>query len=165
MSEAGRIGLVYGGKDWMARLIRLVTRSPIHHTVIDLGDGTCASAETDGVKRRPLADYPDIIWVDRGTEEQRTSIAWFGGNEADRDTAYNRPAFVLAGLASLGLIPRCAAKPLADWADEQGYTCSGLVDTALEAAGIDLFPGMSPVYTTPAQLANALGAKAPAEVK
>lgn len=162
--QAGRIGLVYGGSDWMARLIRLVTKSQFHHVIIDLGDGTCASAETNGMERKHLSDYPNVVWFVIGTEEQQRTIAWFGANEVARNTAYNRPAFVLAGLADMGLVPRFLEYCVADWADDLGFTCSSLADTALEAAGIDLFPGQSPIYTSPADLARKLGAKVPAGV-
>ena len=160
-SITGRIGLVYGGRDWLARLIRVVTRSAFHHVIIDLGDGTCASAETNGMERKDLRDYPKVVWFTIGTEEQRRTIAWFGANEVQRNTAYNRPAFVLAGLADLGLVPRFLHQCVADWADEHGFTCSSLADTALEAAGIDLFEDQSPIYTSPADLARKLGAKVP----
>lgn len=147
----GRVGLVSGGTDWAAKLIRLVTRSPIHHVVIGLDDTYCISAEPDMVRRMPTAHYPHIEWLPaQGTPEQQRIIAWFATTLLGQP--YNNRGFVLAGLDALGLIPNWARIALAEWGD-RGYTCSQLVDVCHYAADIDLFEGPS-VYTYPAELAN-----------
>lgn len=150
----GDILLVSQGRDWAARVIVLVTRSPIHHAAIDLGDGTCISAEFHGVERKPITDFAHVQRISPGTPEQRHLAAWLA--EKYIGTPYNRAAFILAGLDALGLIPRILAQPLADWADDHGVICSSLVDTCYLAAGIDLLPGPS-AFTFPGELGALLG--------
>jgi hypothetical protein len=158
-SIVGRVGLVYGANDIAARIIRVVTHSPIHHSIIDLGDGTCASAELKSIERLPLSQFPNVIWVEPGTPEQRQSAAWFAASMIGH--AYNRPAFVLAGLDALHLVPGLLRKPLDDWATEYGFTCSGLVVASFNAANAD-WPTETPTYTSPADLAHILGVGAEA---
>jgi hypothetical protein len=153
-SVKGRVGLVYGADDWAARIIKVVTHSPIHHAIVDLGDGYCVSAEIDGIKRPPLSQFPNVIWVEPGTQQQRETAAWFAATLIG--TGYNRRAFVLAGLDALHLIPGLLRKPLDDWATEYGYTCSGLVVASFDVAGAD-WATETPTYTSPADLARLFG--------
>lgn len=151
----GCIGMVSGGQDPTAKLIRWVTRSPVHHIVIGVDDETCISAEPDGVRRMPIRHYPHIEWLPpQGTPAQLEQVVWHAENMCG--SRYNNHAFILAGLDALRLIPRWASQPLADWADDYGVTCSGLADLVHTAAGIDLFDGPS-LYTFPAEFVG-LGA-------
>ena len=149
----GDILLVSGGKDWAARIIVAVTRSPIHHAAIDLGDGTCISAEFNGVQRKSISDFAHVETVSPGTVEQRNLVAWLA--EKHIGQPYNKAAFILAGLNALHLIPSILAQPLADLADGHGVICSSLVDTCYLAAGIDLFPGPE-AFTWPGELGTLL---------
>jgi hypothetical protein len=143
MTTIGRIGLVSGGTDFWARLITVVTGSPVHHAVLDLGDGTCASAEPTGVERLPIEHFERIEWVEVGTLEQREAAAAAALAIVQRHAPYNKPSFVLAGLNSLGLIPPLVQEPLALLVRRFGYICSSLVDACFLTAGLDLFPGPS----------------------
>jgi hypothetical protein len=152
---AGDILLVSGGKDGWARWIRLVTRSPIHHVAIDLGDGMAASAEAPAVKIKPISEFAYVTVVSVGTPEQRQQVAWHAANMVGRK--YSRLGFILAGLDSLGLIPRFLQQPLSDLADETGCTCGSMVDECYLAVGIDLVPGPSGL-TWPGELGQLLDA-------
>ena len=151
MDTTGRIGLVSGGTDWASRLIVKVTGSPIHHAFIDCGDGTCVSAQPDGVKRMKVSDFPDVLWVEVGTLEQRQAAAKFALTLVNEP--YNVPAFILAGLNSMGLVPFAVQPPLAIAVRPFGYICSQLVDAAFYAAGLGLFPGPS-AFVWPGELAR-----------
>ena len=150
----GDILLVSGGTDPAARLIVFVTRSPVHHAAIDLGDGTCISAETDGVQRKPISEFAHVQTLTVGTPEQRAQAAWFA--EGLVKQPYNKAAFILAGLSSLGLIPGFLEQALADLVDGRGYICSSLVDTCYLAAGLDILPGPS-AFTWPGELVQLTG--------
>lgn len=149
----GDILLVSEGTDWAARLIVFVTRNPVHHAAIDRGDGTAVSAETTGVCIKPISDFAKVQAVSIGTPEQREQAAWFA--EGLVNQPYNKAAFILAGLSSLGLMPRFLEQALADLVDGHGYICSSLVDTCYLAAGIDLIEGPS-TFTWPGELTTLL---------
>jgi cell wall-associated NlpC family hydrolase len=152
----GDILLVSGGRDFWARVIVAVTANPIHHAAIDLGDGTCISAEMNGVQRKPISDFAHVDTLSIGTPEQRNLVAWHAENYIG--TRYNQAAFILAGLDALHLIPGIARQPLADLVDDWGVICSSLVDTCYLAAGIDLFPGPE-AFTWPGELGKLVGAE------
>ena len=149
----GDILLVSQGQDFFAKVIRLVTRNPIHHAAIDLGDGTCISAEINGVQRKPNTDFAHVDTLSIGTPDQRNLVAWLAEQYVGQP--YNKRAFVIAGLNAMHLIPAFLAQPLADWADDYGVICSSLVDTCYLAAGIDLFPGPE-AFTWPGELGKLL---------
>jgi hypothetical protein len=151
--SAGDILLVSSGGDKWARIIRFVTRSPIHHAAIDLGDGTAASAEAPAVRIRPVTDFATVQTLSVGTVEQRAQVASFARNMVGQP--YSRLGFVLAGLDALGLIPGILQQPLADLADETGVTCGSMVDACYLAVGIDLVPGPS-ALTWPGELGQML---------
>ena len=150
----GDILLVSEGRDIAARIIVFVTRNPVHHAAIDRGDGTAVSAETTGVCIKPISDFARVQAVTIGTPEQREQAAWFA--EGLVKQPYNKAAFILAGLSSLGLVPRFLEQALADLVDGHGYICSSLVDTVFLAAGVDILPGPS-AFTWPGELVQLTG--------
>lgn len=152
--SAGDILLVSGGSDGYARVIRWVTKSPIHHAAIDLGNGTAASAEAPRVKIKPISEFANVQTLSVGTPEQRRAVAFHALNMVG--VPYSRLGFVLAGLDAVGIIPQFLSQPLADWADEFGVTCGSMVDACYLAAGIDLLPGPSGLVW-PGELGRLLG--------
>jgi hypothetical protein len=146
----GRIGLITEHAGKWPTIIRLVTRSPYTHAVIALDDQWCISAELPHVIRQPIATYRNIHWMPPlGTPEQMSSVAWHANAMAEAKVPYNRLAFALAGLASLGINPPAW---LRNWATGCGLTCSMACDQAHAAAGIDLIG--DPVTTWPGRLAD-----------
>ena len=151
--SAGDILLVSGGRDGWAKWIRLVTRSPIHHAAIDLGNGTASSAEAPAVRIKPISEFAHVTRLSIGTPEQKAKVAFHALLMVGRP--YTRLGFILAGLDSLGLIPRFLQQPLSDLADEFGVTCGSMVDECFLAAGVDLLPGPSGL-TWPGELGQLL---------
>ena len=150
MVDLGAFGVVKTG-GWVARAIRVITRSTVNHAFVRVGDdGSIVEAEPKGAAHG--ADgYPAAIWSTGPLDdEQRTKVA----REALRlvGTPYNFVDVAALGVAKIlhQRTPRWVARRLSR---PDRLQCAQLVDEAYLRAGIHLFDdGRLPGEVTPGDL-------------
>lgn len=122
---------------WKARVIRWVTRSPVNHAVLHVGDGQIVEAQPHGARLSPAATYPAAIWSAMSlTAEQRASIAVHGRSHVGAPYSWlDDAAIALADVFGRKLplfIRRRLSRP-------DRLQCAQLVDLSYHEAGIHLF--------------------------
>jgi len=130
----GQIGLVTDKRHWMGRAILCITGWRYHHTVIAVSDTHCVSAEPGGVRRRPITDYPGVVWSQYAmTDKQAHMVA--GIAEYSLGIRYDYLACIAHAVAAITKVdtPTWIQRWLADRAPT---TCSALAQAAVNAAGL-----------------------------
>ena len=128
----GQVGLIADKRHWMGRAILRVTGWRYHHTVIAVSDTHCISAEPGGVRRRPITDYPGVVWSQYAmTEKQAHMVA--GIAEYSLGVRYDYLSCAAHAIAAITRIDTPAR--IQQWlADRAPTTCSALAKTAIHAA-------------------------------
>ena len=132
----GQIGIV-STTGFMSWLIRIVTRSDVNHAVVDLGDGTIASAEPGGVRLRLHDHFPNTIWSHfEESPEQASSVTTFAREQLGTKYAYFDD--LLIGIAQITGVrtPNWIQRRLAS---NDSYECAELADASLQAGGVHVF--------------------------
>ena len=130
----GQIGLIEDKRYWMGRAILRITGWRYHHVVIAISDTHCISSEPGGCRRRPITDYPGVVWSQYAmTEKQAHLIA--GIAEYSLGVRYDYLACISHAIAA---ITHVDTPPwLQHWLADRGpTTCSALAKTAIDAAGL-----------------------------
>ncbi|KQQ98015.1 hypothetical protein ASF74_14885 [Arthrobacter sp. Leaf145] len=128
----GQVGLVADKRHWMGRAILRITGWRYHHTVIAVSESHCISSEPGGVRRRPITDYPGVVWSNYAmTDQQAHMVA--GIAEYAVGVRYDYLSCVAHALAA---ITRTDAPPrIQQWlANRAPTTCSSLAKAAIDAA-------------------------------
>ena len=128
----GQVGLVTDKRHWMGRAILRITGWRYHHTVIAVSDTHCVSAEPGGVRRRPITDYPGVVWSQYAmTDKQAHLVA--GIAEYSLGCRYDYLSCVAHAIAAVTRHDTPAY--VQQWlADRAPTTCSSLAKTAIAAA-------------------------------
>jgi hypothetical protein len=141
-ARPAQIGLIGHGGSISSNLIEWVTRSPVHHVVVALDDGTCIGAEPGGARIRPLSDFPQTSWSAFAlTLHQVIMIVnWCRDHEG---VPYNFLDDVAIGLALLTRmhVPGFVQRRLSS---DEHLQCAQLADSAYAAAGVHLFEDVLP---------------------
>jgi len=131
-------------RGWVARGIRVVTRSPVNHAVIHVGDGRIVQGNPNGANDGTVDDYPDAIWstgklnggqvaADWAITHLGTPYSWLDCAEiAWVDLRMRIPRW----LRWIFPVPRLLRR---DLKSTDHLMCSALVAAAFTAAGVDLF--------------------------
>jgi len=130
----GQVGLVADKRFWMGRAILHITRWRYHHVVIAISDVECISSEPGGCRRRPITDYPSVVWSHYAmTEKQAHLIA--GIAEYSLGVRYDYLACIAHAIAAITRID--TPLWLQHWLADRGpTTCSALAKVAVDAAGL-----------------------------
>lgn len=130
----GQVGLVADKRFWMGRAILRITRWQYHHVVVAISDTHCISSEPGGCRRRPISDYPNIVWSNYAmTDKQAHLIA--GIAEFTISCRYDYLSCIMHAIAAITHVdtPLWLQHRLAHRAPT---TCSALAKTAIDAAGL-----------------------------
>ena len=131
-----QIGLCYTTGFW-GRVIRAVTKSHYNHTVIAISETQCAGAEPGGVRIRPIASFPDVVWSQFPyTLAQQVEIVTFAKTELGVRYNYLDDLFIGIALLTREHTPRWIERVLSD---PDSWQCAQLADAALQRAGIHVF--------------------------
>ena len=144
----GTFGICHGS-GWASGVIRHATESWAGHAVVYVGDGKVVQAEYPKVQ---LADAPrsNVIWANGQplSAEQRTAIT--AKAHSLIGDAYDVWAYPILALSVFYAGITKDAAPL--FLSDKFLDCSAVVTACENAAGIDLFPGQSVHFVTPAML-------------
>lgn len=134
--QLGAFGVVATG-GWQAWCIRKVTRSPVNHAFLFLGDDDIVEGDPKGAQISPVTKYPDAVWSTMPlTDVQREWIAAHGFWHVG--TPYSWLDDAAIGLADIfghklpPLIRRFLSR-------KDRLMCSQLVDVSYQEAGVHLF--------------------------
>lgn len=144
----GTFGICHGA-GWAAGVIRHATESWAGHAVMYVGDGKVVQAEYPKVQ---LADAPrsNVIWANGQLLSPDARAAITAKAHSLIGDAYDLWAYpiLIAGIFYAGITKDAAPLFLSD----KFLDCSAVVTACDAAAGIDLFPGTSVHFVTPAML-------------
>ena len=133
---AGQVGLCYTTGFW-GTVIRKVTKSHYNHAVIRISETECVGAEPGEVRRRPITDFPDVVWSHFPlTSKQRDRVVWFAKTELGVRYNYADDLFIGIALLSRQHTPLWISRILSD---PDSWQCAQLADAALQRAGVHVF--------------------------
>lgn len=148
MTLRGQIALIPHGINIWQKLIELVTNAPVHHCVVAISETECVSAEINGVRIRPISDFPHAIWSHfELTDPQRYDIARFALKQIGKPYALVDDLLIGIALLLKSHVP--------DWIvdkinDDGHWQCAELADASLLAGGISAIePGRPPCVVFP----------------
>lgn len=140
-----------------ARLIQIVTRSPVNHAGVNIGPGQVIEALSAGATIG--AEPPDGIWSHMTlTDQQRTDIATHA--RSMEGTPYGWLDVIALGVLQYGIrLPSVLRRVQRT----DHLFCSQLVDEAYRRAGVHLFDdGRAPQDVTPGDLYDLIRKEPPA---
>lgn len=147
-AQAGTFGICHGA-GWASGVIRHATESWAGHAVMYVGGGKVVQAEYPKVQ---LADAPrsNVIWANGQLLAPSARTAIVAKAHSLVGDGYDIWAYpVLAASVFYAAVTKDAA-PL--FLSDKFLDCSAVVTACDAAAGIDLFPGTSVHFVTPAML-------------
>ena len=122
---------------WQAWVIRVVTRSPVNHAGLCVGDGQVIEGQPAGAAFFPDDHYPNAVWSTIPlTPDQGLRIAAIGRTKVG--TPYNWVDVIGIGLTRLfgARVPKFIRDRVSNPAS---LFCSQLVDECYLEAGVHLF--------------------------
>jgi hypothetical protein len=136
-SGLGQVGLIPGSNNLVQYLICKVTRSHVAHTITDIGNGECMSAEPGGARIRRLEDFPTAVWssYNLAPAQAEASAAWA---RARQGTPYNWFDDAVIGIEETFGIRLPAWIENGAW-NSTTLECAQLADQALAAGGFQAF--------------------------
>lgn len=149
----GQAGVVTKNPGWYGRIIQWFTASPAYHVVFYVIDKDGAewlvSAETPTVILRRVDYFDGVLWtaVDYENDIRREQAVTFALAQVGKPYSYVDILFLaIAGILrqKTPLIIRRRVQDRSQW------FCSELADAALQAGGVDLFPGRPDQAVLPA---------------
>lgn len=136
--QAGDFAVTATG-GWVAKVIRFITKSPVNHAFVYLGNDQIIEAQPGGAAISPVSKYPNAIW----SEHQALGVNITAGAKALAGVPYNY--IDVAAQAIVRLLgwqaPMWALRRLSD---PRRLQCAQLVDYAYHLAGIELFHDRRP---------------------
>ena len=137
MNNIGQVAVIPGAKGIVAFLICKITGSHCHHMIVITGENECVSADPEGVRKRPLTDFPDRA-VSRFelTPEQVDAVVAFAYAQVDKPYAYLDDALIAIERIFSFRFPHWVR---ARFADDGQWQCAELADAALYAGGLRVF--------------------------
>lgn len=134
--------LVTATGGWFGKAIRRVTRSPVNHAAVYVGDGMIVEAQPGGAKKSPVTEYPNAIWSHMHLSHfQRVGIAIRAENMIGTPYSF-LDIFVQALVRIFGWhAPGWAIKRLSS---PKRLQCAQLVDYCYQKNDIELFPDGRP---------------------
>lgn len=137
----GQIGIMDRPSGFGDRLIQIVTGSSFNHVVIATSNTQCVSAEPGGVRMRPISyfDNSHVVWSKfEFAAGQEYEPALFAISEVGKPYGFFDDFFIGIALLTRTHTPKWLERILSDG---KRWECAELADAALNAAGIQLFPG------------------------
>jgi len=134
--QPGDFGVMATG-GWGARLIQVVTHSPVNHAILYLGNGWCIEGRPEGAGPVRVDAYAGTYWSHMDlTDEQRESIVAHGRSHLG--APYSWLDDLAIGLAHIfgRALPQFIRRRLSS---RDRLMCSQLVDLSYLEAGVHLF--------------------------
>lgn len=121
---------------WAAKVIRWVTRSPVNHAVLSVGQGMIVEGDPKGAQLSHFTKYPHAIWANWPlTSRARDQIGTWGRRHVGVPYSWVDDAEI-GMVDTFHWAPRWMRRRLRS---TRTLMCSQLVDAAYQAAGVQLF--------------------------
>lgn len=162
MTLAGQAGVVTKNPGWYGKLVQWFTLSPAYHCVFvvvnDDGLEELVSPESPRVRIRPIGyfegvEYTDVEYAD---EAHRDAAVRFARAQLTKPYSWTDIGLLVIARILRRQTPTVIKRSIRE---QSQWFCSELADAALQAGGVDLFPGRPDQAVVPADFLKVIRAE------